>query len=107
MLKPMALFDDIRNAWGKDLKCEIFIRHYMEIFIIGYARVEFQVKIRAGFTNLESLYRWCLKKIIMFIFERDHDWERSRKRGRHRIQSRFLALSCQLKAPRRARTHQP
>ena len=48
---------------------------------------------------------------LMFIFERERETEtehkqgRGRERGRHRIWSRLQALSCQHRAPHRARTH--
>ena len=39
--------------------------------------------------------------------ERQHEWKRSRARGRHRIQSRVQALSCQHRARCEAWTHKP
>ena len=48
--------------------------------------------------------------MFLFIFERQsmrHEWGRGRERGRHRIQSRLQALSCQHRAQCRARTHKP
>ena len=45
----------------------------------------------------------------MLIFERERDREQGRswERRRHKIWSRPQALSCQHRAPRRARTHKP
>ena len=44
---------------------------------------------------------------LMFIFEseREHEWGRGRERGRHGIQNRLQALSCQHRAWGRAQTH--
>uniref|UniRef100_A0ABI7ZXC6 Prefoldin subunit 1 n=1 Tax=Felis catus TaxID=9685 RepID=A0ABI7ZXC6_FELCA len=39
--------------------------------------------------------------------ETEHEQGRSRERGRHRIQNRLQALSCQHRARRGARTHRP
>ena len=45
----------------------------------------------------------------LFIFERETECKRGkgRERGRHRIQSRLQAMSCQHRAQRGARTHRP
>ena len=45
----------------------------------------------------------------MFIseIETEHEWVRGRERGRHRIRSRLLALSCQHRARCGARSHKP
>ena len=47
----------------------------------------------------------------MFIYyweiETEHEQGRGRQRGRHRIRSRLQALSCQHRAWRGARTHEP
>ena len=47
--------------------------------------------------------------LLIFIFERktEHEWGRGRERGRHRIQSRLQALSCQHRARCRVQTHEP
>ena len=45
------------------------------------------------------------KNVLMFIFERENEWGRGRKRGRHRIGSRLQALSWQHRAWRGAQTH--
>ena len=39
--------------------------------------------------------------------ETECEWERGRERGRHSIQRRLQALSCQHRARRGARTHRP
>ena len=44
-------------------------------------------------------------KCLLFIFEREREQGRVRKKGRHRIQSRLQALSCQYRARRGAQTH--
>ena len=47
--------------------------------------------------------------VYLFLRQREteHEWGRSRERGRHRIGSRLQALSHQPRAWRRARTHEP
>ena len=56
------------------------------------------------------------KNFLMFIYLSEREREspskgcrqgRGRERGRHRIQSRLQALSCQHRAPHGARTHEP
>ena len=69
--------------------------------------------------KVERLTDWAtqvplFKKFLMFIYfwprERDRAWagrgiEREREIGRHKIQSRLQALSCQHRAWHEARTH--
>ena len=51
----------------------------------------------------------CFMFIFLFLRERETEQEqgKGRERGRHRIQSRLQAPSCQHRARRRARTHEP
>ena len=64
------------------------------------------------------VYVYCISlssfEIIIFLtfihywkIETEHEQGRGRKRGRHRIQSRLQALSCQHRARHRAWTHKP
>ena len=47
--------------------------------------------------------------VYLFLKERETgcEWGRGRERGRHRIRSRFQALSCQHRARRGFRPHEP
>ena len=48
----------------------------------------------------------CFKCLFICERETECEWGRSRERGRHRIQSRLEALSCQHRAWRRTHTHE-
>ena len=45
--------------------------------------------------------------VCLFLRESVSEWGRGRERGRRRIRSRLQAPSCQHRAPRGARTHEP
>ena len=44
---------------------------------------------------------------VYYLREKEHEWGKGRDRGRHRIQSRFQARSCQHRARLGAQTHKP
>ena len=57
--------------------------------------------------HIESFF-FCFKLLFSFVRQREteHQWGRSRERGRHRIRGMFQALSCQHWAQREAQTHE-
>uniref|UniRef100_A0ABI7WV76 Cyclin-like domain-containing protein n=1 Tax=Felis catus TaxID=9685 RepID=A0ABI7WV76_FELCA len=100
--KLQIFFTNVIQALGEHLK--------LRQQVIATATVYFK-RFYARY-SLKSIDPVLMAPTCVFLAskverETEYEWARGRERGKHRIRSRLLALSCQHRARRGARTHGP